>query len=392
MNGKTFTRGTPNVWSFMSADLEHGLIFLPTGNAAVDFYKGRERPIDYYGSSVVALNVDTGEVVWRFQTVRHDLWDYDIAAQPTLYEHEGKIPAIAIATKQGFVFLLNRLTGRPIFEIEERSVPASDVQGEWVAPTQPFPTKPAPFIAPLTERDLMRYPIASRGCRETFDGSRHEGMYTPPSMKGTLQSPGVSGGFNWGSISVDGSQRLFIGALLNLPWSVKLVARSALESGEVPGSFAEAPQYGAPYSATRAPFLSATGIPCTKPPWGELIAIDLDSGRLRWRRPLGSLYGRVPLIGDWLNVGAPVSGGVLQTAGGLAFAGASIDEYLRAFNTSTGEVVWSTHIPYSAHGIPVTYRLRKDGRQYLVVATGGGIGLDQRVGNTLVAFALPDKK
>ena len=393
MNGKTFTRGTPNVWSLMSADIEHGLIFLPTGNAAVDYYKGAERPIDYYGSSVVALKIDTGEVVWRFQTVRHDLWDYDVAAQPVLYEHEGKIPAISIATKQGFVFLLNRLTGQPIFKIEERPVPASDVPGEWVSSTQPFPTRPRPLIAPLTEQDIIGYPIGSRGCREAFDGSRHDGMYTPPSLKGTLQSPGDSGGFNWGSNSVDGDRRLFIGVLMNMPGITKLVPRSVYESGEdkeVPIQWGRSPQYGTPHSVRGPPFLSTTGVPCIKPPWGELVAIDLDSGALRWRRPLGSLYGRVPLIGRWLNVGVPVSGGVLQTGGGLVFAGATIDEHLRAFNISTGDVVWTTHLPFSTHGIPITYRLRKDSRQYLVVATGGGVGIDLRVGNTLVAFALPE--
>ncbi len=392
-NGKTFTRGTPNVWSFMSADVDRGLIYLPTGNAAVDFYKGGERPIDYYGSSVVALKIDTGEVVWRFKTANHDLWDYDIATQPTLYEHQGKVPAIAIATKSGNVFLLNRVTGEPIFPIEQRPVPSSDVPGESSAPTQPVPTRPAPLYKALTEKDVMNFPIASRGCRDTFNAVRTDGLYTPPSVKGTLQSPGVSGGFNWGSNSVDGNRRLFIGAILDLPWTITLVPRPSPQGGadqSVPGNWGEAPQFDTPYSATRRPFLSATGIPCTKPPWGELVAIDLDSGELRWRRPLGSLYGRVPLIGQWLNVGAPVSGGVMQTAGGLVFAGATIDEHLRAFDVTSGDLLWNVHLPFSAHGIPMTYRLRPDAKQFLVVATGGSEGIDQNVGGqVIVAFTLP---
>lgn len=392
-NGAVFSRGTPNVWSFMSADPENGLIYLPTGNAAVDFYKGGERPIDYYGSSVVALKIDTGEVAWRFKTVNHDIWDYDIAAQPVLYEHDGMIPALAIATKAGNVFLLNRLTGEPIFPIEERPVPPTDVPGETVPATQPFPTKPQPLARVVTEKDVMNFPIASRGCRDLFKQSRYEGIYTPPSVQGTLQAPGVSGGFNWGSTSIDPAQRLFVGVFLDMPWIIKLVPWEPPASGEdkdVPGSFAEAPQYDTKYSATRIPFLSATGIPCTRPPWGELIAIDLDSGSIRWRRPIGSLHGRVPVIGRWINVGVPVSGGVLQTAGGLAFAAATIDEHLRAFDTSTGEVRWTAHLPFSSHAIPMTYRLRKDSKQYLVIATGGAGGMDLKVGNKLVAFALPD--
>jgi quinoprotein glucose dehydrogenase len=368
---------------------------LPTGNAAVDFYKGAERPIDYYGSSVVALKIDTGEVVWRFQTVKNDHWDFDVAAQPTLYEHAGKTPAIAIATKTGNVFLLNRLTGEPIFPVEEHPVPATDLPGETVSATQPFPTRPAPLSKELTEKDVMNFPIASRGCMDTFNAMRNEGSFTPPSLRGTVQSPGVSGGFNWGSNSVNSKQRVFVGALLNMPWTIQLAQRPSIESGadkSVPGTWNDAPQYDTQYSATRRPFLSDKAIPCVKPPWGELVAIDLDSGEVRWRRPLGSLYGRVPLIGKWLNVGAPVVGGVMQTAGGLVFAGASIDEHLRAFDVDTGDVLWTTHLPYSAHGIPMTYRLRSDARQFVVVATGGIEGIDQRVGDeALVAFALPDE-
>jgi quinoprotein glucose dehydrogenase len=392
-DGAVFTRGTPNVWSFMSADLEHGLVYLPMGNAAVDFYKGAERPIDYYGSSVVALKIDSGEVAWRFKTVNHDIWDYDIAAQPILYEHGGKVPAIAVATKSGNVFLLNRLTGEPIFRVEERLVPATDVPRETVAATQPFPTKPQPLSRAVTEQDVMDYPIWSRGCRDTFLASRHEGMYTPPSLRGTLQSPGVSGGFNWGSTSIDPEHRVFIGVYLDFPWVIKLEPRNPPISGDakdVPGSWADAPQYDTPYSATRIPFLSQKGVPCTRPPWGELVAIDLDSGDVNWRRPIGSLQGRVPIIGHWLDVGAPVSGGVLQTAGGIAFAGATIDEHLRAFDTTTGKTLWSVHLPYSTHAIPMTYRLRKDGKQYLVVATGGANGIDVNLGNRVIAYTLAD--
>lgn len=392
-SGAIFTRGTPNVWSLMTADIENGLLYLPTGNAPVDFFKGRERAIDYYGSSVVALRIDTGKVAWSFQTVHHDLWDYDVAAQPVLYTHDGGIPAMAVATKQGNVFLLNRLTGEPLFRVEEKPVPQTDIPGEWTSPTQPFPTRPKPLARPVTEKDVLNFPIASSGCRSTFDGTRNKGVFTPPSLEGTLQSPGLSGGFNWGSVSINPVKGLLVGVYLDLPWIVQLKPRSKLISGddeEIPQGATQTPQYGTMYSVVRRPFLSESGIPCTTPPWGWLIAIELATGKEAWRKPLGSLYGRVPLIGSMLTVGAPVSGGVMQTASGLIFTGASVDEHFRAFDADTGDTLWAYHLPYSAHATPMTYRLSENGKQYLIVATGGATDLDRKIGNALVAFVLPD--
>ena len=386
--GKIFTRGTPNVWSFMSADLDHDLIFLPTGNAPADHFKGQPREIDHYGSSVVALDAATGKMVWSFQTVHHDLWDYDVPAQPVLYEHQGKIPALAVSTKMGHIFLLNRLTGKPIFPVEERPVPASDVPGEWTSPTQVFPTLPKPvFSDHLAAEDVMDYPYFSRGCKAIYETTRHEGMFTPPSLRGTLQRPGLSGGFNWGAGSVNAHTNTLVTTFLDIPYVIKLIPRTIerkAEDDDDPVNWGDAPQYGTPYTFHRAPFLSEKNVPCVKPPWGSIIAIDLNSGRELWRKPLGSMLGRVPLIGALLDVGVPVIGGNIQTASGLTFLAASADETLRAFETDSGKELWSAHLPFSAHSTPMTYRLSRDGKQYLVVATGGSFGIDAKVGNTLV--------
>ena len=392
--GRVFTRGTPNVWSFMSADADRGLVYLPTGNAPPDHFKGAERNIDYYGSSVVALEAATGRVVWRFQLVHHDLWDYDSPAQPVLYE-QGPVPALAIASKMGHIFLLNRVTGKPLFPVEERAVPSTDVPGEWSSPTQPFPTRPKPMYPErLTESDLNQAPFLAEGCKARFQSLRNEGLFTPPSLTGTLQDPGVAGGFNWGSGSIDPRTLTLVATYLRMPFIVKLIPRRnqrTAEEDNAPMDSSEMPQYGAPYEVTgRVPFLSAQGVPCVKPPWGSIVAFNLASGMELWRRPVGSLLGRVPLIGSVLEVGVPVAGGTLQTASGLVFVGATMDETFRAFDAKSGNELWSTHLAFSGHATPMSYRLTKDSRQYVVIATGGTAGVDARLGLAVVAFALPD--
>lgn len=392
--GAIFTPGTPNVWSYLSADIERGLVYLPTGNAAVDHFKGPEREIDRYGSSIVALDAATGRIVWHFQAVHHDVFDYDIGAQPVLYEHRGKIPAIAVSTKAGHIFLLNRVTGEPLFPVEERPVPQTDVPGEWTFPTQPFPTMPKPVLNELiTESDLIDWPVVSKGCREQYAELRYEGLYTPPSIEGTLQSPGVSGGFNWGAGSINPSDNQFVTTYLNMPYIIRLEPREDVgprDGDESAFVWSNGPQYGTRYRVRRQAFLSDKMVPCIKPPWGSIMAIDLNTGRQLWRKPLGSLYGRLPLVGAWFNVGAPVSGGNLQTASGLVFAAASADEHLRAFDAKTGDLLWAKKLPFSAHATPMTYRLGRGGKQFLVVASGGMTMMDKRTGNTLVAFTLAD--
>jgi quinoprotein glucose dehydrogenase len=393
-SGKEFTRGTPKVWSYMSADLDHGLIYLPTGNAPADHFKGPPRDVDTYGSSVVALDAASGKVAWSFQAVHHDLWDYDTPAQPVLYEHEGKIPALALSTKMGHVFLLNRLTGKPIFPVEERPVPQTDVPGEWTSPTQPFPTLPKPLSPPKTTADeLIGAPYYSAGCKESLEALRNEGIFTPPSIKGSLVRPGYTGGMNWGSGSINPHTHTFVTTLLDMPFVIKLTPRTDDKRAEDDHTlnWVDVPQYETPYKARRMPLLSKHMIPCFKPPWGSIVAIDLNSGLEKWRKPLGSMRNYVPIIGRFLDVGVPVIGGNLQTASGLIFVGASADRTLRAIDSETGKELWSAELPFSAHATPMTYRLIKGGKQYLVVSAGGSKATGEaNTGNSMVAFALPD--
>lgn len=395
-HGGTITPGTPNVWSLMSADAARGLIYAPTGNPAPDHYGGIERGArDYYGSSIVALDAATGAVRWHFQTVHHDVWDYDVAAQPVLYEHRLKdgttVPALIAATKLGFVFLLNRETGQPLFPVEEREVPKSGIAAIATAPTQPFPTKPAPLHPLRLERDdLWGLTFWDKGrCQALYDTLDYRGPFTPPSLKDTLEYPGLGGGVNWGSVSVDPVRNRMVVNLQVAPFVLKLVPRRERKDASGGSDLVGfQPQEGTPYVAVRAPLLSPLMTPCVKPPWGRIVAIDLDSGEKVWDETLGTLHNLAPLIGGKLDWGTPNSGGSLQTAGGLAFIGATMDKYFRAFDTDTGAEVWRVELPFAANATPMTYRAGPKQRQFLVVGAGGHGPLGTEPGDAIVAFTL----
>ncbi|MGH8446901.1 MAG: pyrroloquinoline quinone-dependent dehydrogenase [Solimonas sp.] len=389
--GATLTPGTPNAWALLSADPENHLVFVPTGSAAPDHYGGDERgQLDYYGESVVALDSRSGQPRWHFQTVHHDLWDYDLAAQPVTYLHQGKTPAVIAATKLGFVFLLDRLSGAPLFPVEERAVPASTIPGERVSPTQPFPTRLAP-LHPLTlKRDeLWGLTFWDRGkCQAAFDALDYRGVFTPPSLKGTLQYPGLGGGINWGSVSVDPVKRRMVVNLQTAPFVIRLVPRKDYQGGTGGGDLVGVnPQEGTPYVVVREPFLSPLKTPCVPPPWGKLVAIDLDSGDKLWERSLGTLNGMAP-FGDHFDTGTPNSGGSMQTAGGLIFIAATMDKYLRAIDAADGRELWRHELPYAGAAVPISYRVRAGGPQYLVIAAGGHGALGTQVGDAVVAFTL----
>ena len=395
--GANVTRGTPNVWAPISADPANGLVFVPTGNPSPDHYGGKERDrMDYYGSSIVALDAATGAVRWHFQTVHHDLWDYDVAPQPVLYESHigGKIvPAVAQATKTGQVFLLNRLDGTPLFPVEERPVPPSTVPGETASPTQPFATRPAP-LAPLaiTRNDLWGLSFYDKGkCQEQFDQLDYQGIFTPPSLRGALEYPGLGGGVNWGSVSIDPVHRRMVVNMQTAPFTIKLTPRGQYHGNQGGSDLVGlGPQEDTPYVVERGPFLSPFKTPCVRPPWGRLIAIDLDTGDKLWEQPLGTLHGLAPLIGDRLHWGTPNSGGNLQTAGGLVFIAATMDKYFRAFDANSGEEVWRYELPYAGNATPMSYRVKPDGRQFIVIAAGGHAPLGTEPGDAIVAFALPE--
>jgi quinoprotein glucose dehydrogenase len=392
----SYTRGTPNVWAPMSADAERDLLFVPTGNPSPDYYRGGLPPTDHYGSSVVALRASTGEVVWHFQTVHHDLWDFDVPAQPTLatLRREGRpVPAVIQATKMGHVFVLHRETGEPLFPVEERPVPQNSAPGETLSPTQPFPVKPPP-LAPshaLTADDAWGLLFFDRrSCRKRIEALRNDGIFTPPTLQGSIMYPGNAGGSNWGGVSVDPERQILIVKVINIPWVVQLIPREQVESERrrTPGREV-ARQKGTPFGMRRDIFFSALGLPCIKPPWGWLYGIDLATGDVRWQVKYGTTRDVAPVPIAW-ELGVPSVGGQLVTAAGLVFMGAASDDYLRAFDVETGEELWKARLPAGGQATPMSYRVREGGRQYLVMAAGGHGRAGTTLGDSLIAYALPE--
>jgi quinoprotein glucose dehydrogenase len=390
-----YTPGTPNAWSILSGDPERGLVFVPMGNPSPDLFSALRAGLDHYGSSVVALSAATGQVVWHFQTVHHDVWDYDVPAEPVLFQIPGVgggRPGVAQITKMGFLFLLDRETGAPLYPVQEQPVAHDGVPGEQLAPTQPFPTQPPP-LAPLglpAESAWGFTPIDRRDCREKLSQIRNEGIFTPPSLEGSIVYPGNAGGANWGGIALDPEQGVAYVNLMRAPTVAKLIPRAEADTLDYAGAVYPKelyPMQGAPYGVERGPLLSSFGAPCVPPPWGTLTAVDLASGAKRWEVTLGTTRDQAPWP-LWFELGAPNLGGPLATAGGLVFIGATTDKFFRAFDAASGDEIWRFRIPYTANSSPISYRLRQNGRQFVVVAAGGH-GWSEP-GDALLAFALPE--
>jgi len=399
-----YQRGTANVWSIISTDPDLNLIYLPTGNASPDYYGGHREGLDYYNSSVVALNADTGEVAWHFKTVYHDVWDYDVPSQPTFYdvEKDGKtIKALAQTTKMGLVFLLNRETGEPIFPIEEREVPQGSLEGENLSKTQPFPTKPAPLNPTYFDpEDAYGFTFWDRGyCKRTTEKLRNEGLYTPPSLEGSIHYPSAIGGNNWGGPAVDHSRNVMVVNTMNLASLIVMIPREdcnkpleELAINDTQARFTSIEQNeGIPYCNLRSMgFFSPLGVPCTEPPWGTLTGIDLNTGEHLWNVPLGTSKDIAPFPFWWIK-GAPNMGGPTVTESGVTFIAATSDYYLRAFNTETGEELAKFRLPTGGHATPMTYT-NKDGRQFVVIAAGGHWAIGTPASDHLIAYALPENK
>lgn len=395
--GSAKLTGAANAWSVIVADPERGLVFVPTGSASPDYYGGRRRGSNLFANSMVALRAETGEIVWHFQTVHHDLWDYDVASPGMLFDvHRAgrSIPAIAVGSKTGNLFILNRETGEPIFGVEERPVPQTDVQGEQTSRTQPFPVLPKPLAnqSPVTANDAWGATEEKRAwCRDEIGKLRSQGIFTPPSLQGSLFTPGNIGGMAWGGAAYDEVNRLILVPANNLSAEVRLIPRSKFDEENdrgrnLGGDWEFAPQRGTPYGMARRLLVGPGKLPCTAPPWGTLTAIDGDTGQTRWQVPLGQFPGteQIPGAAQW---GAVSLGGPLVTAGGLVFMGGTIDLALRAFDVKDGRELWKTKLPTSARSSPMTFQ-GPDGKQYVIIAAGGhGLPMTP-LDDSLLAFRL----
>jgi quinoprotein glucose dehydrogenase len=399
-HGDSYTQsGAANVWTSMTADAERGLVFLPVSTATPDFYGGDRPGANLFSDSLVAVRARTGKRVWHFQAVHHDLWDYDLASPAvltTVRRGDRRIDAVALPTKMGFVFVLDRETGEPLFPVEERPVPASDVPGEQASPTQPFPTRPPPLVPQRLDPDDLWAPTErhARRCRKALAKLRNEGLFTPPSLGGSIVYPFTAGGANWSGASFDPSRALLVVPVNNLvhvirvshagddnrenekasPMRSYFAALKFLFSGRGTGL-----RYHVnPLSGRKT--LEVSGKPCNPPPWGRLVAVDLDEGTIRWSAPTGRENG----IDGIVNFGPP-----LVTAGGLVFHAGTRELALRAHDVDTGEVLARFELPAGLHAGPISYKLRPGGKQFLVIAPGGHAGLGSKQGDHVIAYTLP---
>jgi quinoprotein glucose dehydrogenase len=392
--------GGANAWSIFAADLARDLVFVPTSSASVDYFGGERKGRNLYSNSLVAIRASTGQRVWHFQTVRHDLWDYDNASPPALLETRlggREVPIVILATKTGQLFALNRETGASIFPVREAGVPPSDVPGEEAFPTQIIHSG-LPSLSPqaVALDDVWGpTPVDREACRQLFTELRNDGVFTPPSVRGSLIIPANVGGAHWGGVTLDRRRDLVIVPTNRIASVVTLIPREAYEARRGQQTVGErigteyAMMRGTPYVLRREPFLAPSGAPCTPPPFGSLTAVNLRTQRIEWTVPLGTTENLAsigiavpPDLRGVINLGGPIA-----TAGNLVFIGATLDPYLRAFDIETGAELWKGRLPAGGKATPMTY-LGADGRQYVVIAAGGD-GKAWGKSDEIVAFALP---
>ena len=387
----TKTASAANAWAPLSVDAARHLVFVPTGSASPDFFGGERPGNNRWANSVVALDGNTGDLKWGQQLVHHDMWDYDVGSQPTLVDlvHDGRhVAAVIQATKTGFLYTFDRDSGAPVFPIVEKPVPQDAVPGEHPSPTQPYPVAPPALTRqmPITTDDAWGVAwFDTRACRKRIESYRSEGMFQPPALHDSLMQPGNAGGSNWGGIAFDPKRQVAIANTMNLPFVVALIPRAELHEQSASGKYPDfefARQEGTPYAMRRTAFKSSLGIPCVKPPWGMLTAVDMERGAIKWQIPLGD----TPYI--HVNLGVPGLGGPIVSAAGLVFIAASLDDRLRAFDTDTGKLLWQVKLPAGGQATPMTYSIGD--RQYLVIAAGGYKG-DSTRGDYLIAYALPGR-
>ncbi|WP_418230246.1 glucose/quinate/shikimate family membrane-bound PQQ-dependent dehydrogenase [Buttiauxella izardii] len=396
-----FTINSPNSWAPAAYDAKLDLVYLPMGVTTPDIWGGNRTPEqERFASSIVALNATTGKLAWSYQTVHHDLWDMDMPSQPTLADITVKgetVPVIYAPAKTGNIFVLDRRDGKLVVPAPEKPVPQGAAKGDYVTPTQPFSDLSFRPKKDLSGADMWGATLYDQMvCRIIFHKLRYEGIFTPPSEQGTLVFPGNLGMFEWGGISVDPNRQVAIANPMALPFVSKLMPRGPGNPMEPPkdakGSGTETgiqPQYGVPYGVTLNPFLSPFGLPCKQPAWGYISALDLKTNEVVWKKRIGTVRDSSPLPLPF-KMGMPMLGGPISTAGNVLFIGATADNYLRAYNMSNGDKLWEARLPAGGQATPMTYEV--NGKQYVVISAGGHGSFGTKMGDYIVAYALPDAK
>ena len=383
-------RSGVNAWTYMTLDVERGMVFAATGSPTSDFYGGDRHGDNLFANSVVALDASTGALKWFRQLVHHDLWDWDLPAPPVLIDvtrNGRRTPAVAQMTKMSLVFVFDRVTGEPIFGVEERAVPPSTVPGEAASPTQPFPLKPAPLSRTSFDpaRDMYSLtPEHAEYCRDLWQKNNMVAtpIFSPPRLKETtVMFPSTLGGGNWSGFSYDPVRRRLYTNIMNLGQVARMELREPAVEGRVP--YRRTSPWGSAYARFWNP---QTRVPCSAPPFGELLALDVDSAEVVWRVPLG-VFDDLKSRG-FPSTGTPNIGGSISTSTGVLFIAGTIDARFRAFDADSGKLLWETPLPASGHATPLTY-LGRDGRQYVVISAGGDGLFQSPVGSKIVAFALP---
>jgi quinoprotein glucose dehydrogenase len=409
--GEAYTRGTPNMWTMATADAELGLVYLPMGNSAVDYWSGARTPEeDEYTAALVALDAQTGRPRWSFRTVNVDVWDYDLGSQPTLIDFPtgdgATTPALVLASKQGEIYILDRATGEPLHPVDQRPVPGGGVEPQRRSPVQPFSRYHSLRMPDLTEADMWGMSLIDQMiCRIQFRRATYDGIYTPPTVRTRwIQYPGYNGGSDWGGVAVDPMRGVLVANYNDMPNYNRLVPRAEAdrlgwaprsETGRATGSQPEGagdPQAGAPYAidVNAGWRMPVTGMLCKEPPYGGIRAIDLASGRTIWDRPFGTARRNGPFgipSGLPLTIGTPNNGGAVVTGGGVIFIAATTDNLIHAINLRDGETLWTDVLPAGGQASPITYAV--DGRQYVVMMAGGHHFMETPPGDYVIAYALP---
>jgi quinoprotein glucose dehydrogenase len=406
--GTAYSPGTPNSWGPMSGDEALGMVFLPTGNSTPDYWGAHRSPgSEKFSSSVVALDAETGKLRWSFQAIHHDLWDYDVSAQPTLIDLPiggTMIPALIQATKNGNLFVLDRRNGKPLAPVEERKVPQAAAQGDFLSPTQPFTADMPTFDNTVLSEEHMwgLTPLDQLWCKIKFREARYDGPFTPPNVKPSITYPSYLGGINWGGVSVDPQRKLLVANWSRMANYTRLVPRKEADAAGLAASQSGGGQHvgvvgqpvaqkGTPFAALTAAFLSPIAVPCTEPPFGKIAVVDLVKRKIVWENPLGTSADSGPYnirTGLPLPMGVPNSGGTMTTRSGLIFVAATQERAIRAYTVNSGKLVWKAQLPAGGHAAPMSYISPKTGRQFIVIAAGGNVSLHSGADDAVVAFAL----